>query len=293
MILHSLNFIFFGTDEFSVIVLEELKKAGFIPRLIVTAPDRPKGRGLKLTPPPVKIWAQKNNIQFLQPEKLDASVASQLSNVNCQLFVVASYGKIIPKEILDISEHGALNVHPSLLPLYRGASPIQSQILDEAVNVGVTIMFMDEKMDHGPILAQQELGFKISDLGFKKVRDELAKLGGQLLAKTIPKWINGEIKPREQDHTKTTYTKKITKEDGLINLDDDPELNYRKFLAYSDWPSVYFLRSDLDAVKGPTLKRIKITDAELRSGLEPRPDLEFVIKKIIPEGKKEMPYKKS
>lgn len=290
MIHNSLSLVFFGTDEFSVIVLDELKKQGFIPSLIVTTPDRRKGRGMILTPPPVKRWYEnqeagiKNQIELLQPEKLDNNFVSTLNAKRYTLFVVASYGKILPKEILDIPKHGALNVHPSLLPLYRGPSPIHSQILENTGIVGVTIMLMDEKIDHGPIVAQQVLGFsaeggsalgrKISDLRFKDLRDTLAHLGGKLLAETISEWVAGNIDPQEQDHAAATYTKPIKKKDGLIDLSGNPELNYRKFLAYGDWPSVYFFRDE---------KRVKITDVEFKNG-------EFVIKKVIPEGKSELGY---
>ncbi|OGG72462.1 methionyl-tRNA formyltransferase [Candidatus Kaiserbacteria bacterium RIFCSPLOWO2_01_FULL_53_17] len=277
-----MQYVFFGTDNFSVIVLEELKKAGSVPALVVTATDKKMGRGMRLTSPPVKLWAQKSAVQFLQPQKLDDSVYYSLQSTVYKLFVVASYGKIIPKRFLDIPAHGALNVHPSLLPLYRGPSPLESQILDgadERGEVGVTIMQMDEEMDHGPILAQQELGqvqsskFKVQSCA--ELQDALAHLGGQLLAETIPKWLAGEITPREQEHEKATYTEKITKADGLISLDDDAEKNYRKFRAFTPWPSVYFFDEKN--------RRVKITDAALEEG-------KFVIKKVIPEGKKEVRY---
>ncbi len=284
------TFAFFGTDEFSVIVLDELKKAGFLPALIVTATDKKMGRGMRLTPPPAKLWAEKNNIPFLQPEKLNDELHYKLKTNDYGLFVVASYGKILPKSILDMPTYGVLNVHPSLLPLYRGPSPIESQILDDAKEVGVTIMKMDEEMDHGPVLARQELEFPISNFQFPnkfkiqnskfkipnytELHDILAHLGGALLAETIPRWLAGDITPREQDNAKATYTKKITKADGLISLGDASETLWRKFRAFSSWPSVYFFKDN---------KRVKITDAAFENG-------KFVIKKVIPEGKKEMPY---
>ncbi|MBI2108666.1 MAG: methionyl-tRNA formyltransferase [Parcubacteria group bacterium] len=269
------NFVFFGTDDFSVIVLEELKKAGLIPALLVTAPDRKKGRGMILTPPPAKLWAQENNIPLLQPEKLDKALGSRLQALGADLFIVASYGNILPKEVLKIPKHGTLNVHPSLLPLFRGPSPLQHQILENAEDVGVTIMLIDEKIDHGPIVAQEVLGFKISDLRFKDLRDELAHLGGKLLASTIPDWVAGNIDPQEQDHAAATYTKMITKESGLIDmLQESPEMLYRKWRAFTPWPGVYFFKNN---------RRIKITDAELKNG-------SFVIKKVIPEGKREIDY---
>jgi len=270
-----IQFVFFGTNEFSVIALNELKQAGFISALVVTATDKPKGRGMRLTPPLVKVWAEKNNIPYIQPEKLDAFFLRQMSNVKCQMFIVASYGKILPKEILKIPQYGTLNIHPSLLPFFRGPSPIHSQILENTGMVGVSIMLMDEKVDHGPILAKQILELPIADCQFENLRDELAKLGGKLLAETIPEWVAGNIDAQEQDHSKATYTKKIKKEDGLIQpYKDDHEKMYRKFLAFSSWPGVFFFKNR---------KRIKVTNATFENK-------EFVIKKVIMEGKKEEDY---
>ena len=293
-----MQYVFFGTDDFSVIVLEELEKAGFVLALVVTATDKKMGRGMRLTPPPTKERIMnyelgiRNKIEILQPEKLDDNFYYKLKTHDYGLFIVASYGKIIPKRFLDIPAHGALNVHPSLLPLYRGPSPLESQILDgadERGEIGVTIMKMDEEMDHGPILAQRELEFPIpnsqfpnksqtpiskSEIRTPELHDALAHRGGQLLAETIPKWLAGEITPREQEHEKATYTKKITKADGLISLDDGAEKNYRKFRAFTPWPSIYFFKDN---------KRVKITDAALENG-------EFVIKKVVPEGRPEITY---
>src|SRR3989344_3166071 len=150
------SFVFFGTPEFAVVVLDELKEHGLTPSLIVTAPDKKRGRKLLLTPQPVKIWAEKNNISILQPEKLDSHFIQGLQHTTYDLFIVAAYGKIIPKSILSLPRHGALNVHPSLLPAFRGASPIQSAILYANIT-GTTIMLMDEVLDHGHIVAQETL----------------------------------------------------------------------------------------------------------------------------------------
>jgi len=280
MVAEKINFIFWGTDEFSVTVLEELKKAGFIPALVVTAPDKRQGRGMKLTPPPAKVWAEKNSIKFLQPQKLDSDFSFQLSAFNSgrtgfQLFVVASYGKILPKEILDIPKHGTLNIHPSLLPLFRGPSPIQSQILKNTRMVGVTIMLMDEKIDHGPIVAQGAVPMSDPLPSTPELETVLARAGGKLLAKTIPGWIAGNIDKQEQNHKASTYTKQIKKEDGLVDIEkEDPEMLYRKFRAYDPWPGIYFFQNG---------KRIKITNAKFENR-------EFVVKGVIPEGKQEMSY---
>lgn len=275
--MRKINFAFFGTDNFSVGVLEELKKSGFLPALVVTAPDKPRGRGLKLTPPPVKLWALANKIDFLQPEKLDMEF-------DLPLGVVASYGKILPAKILNSLSKGTLNVHPSLLPKYRGASPIQAQILSGEKKVGVTIMLMDEKMDHGPLLTQREfsaqgrsaLGWQIPSS--KELSEKLATEGGKLLAETIPKWLTGEIKPIPQDDTQATFCKKITKEDGLIDLTGDPRQNFLKIQAFSGWPGAYFFTE-----RNSKKTRVKITKASFANdGL--------VIESVIPEGKKEIPF---
>ncbi len=268
---------FFGTPELAVFVLEELKNSGIVPDIIVTAPDRPKGRGLELSPPPVKAWAQKNNIPVLQPEKLDNSFIRQLSNVNCQLFVVAAYGKIIPKEVLVLPKFGNLNVHPSLLPEFRGPSPIESAILSGQEKTGVSIMLLDEKTDHGPVLAQRDAPIG-ETTGKMELSEKLFRLGGKILAEVIPRWVRGEVEAIPQDHDRATYTKKITKEDGLLDLPADPVLNFRKIRAYETWPGTYFF-----AEKSGKKIRVVVKSAELKDG-------KLVIKKVVPEGKKEMDY---
>ena len=226
---------FFGTPEVAVYVLDELEKFGILPDIAITASNKPKGRKMILTPPPAKVWAEKHGIPVKQPEKL-LDIADKLKDGGYNLFIVAAYGKIIPKKILDIPKHGILNVHPSLLPRLRGASPIQSAILEED-KTGVTIMAIDEEMDHGPIVAQEEI--EISDWPPKanELEEILARRGGQILAKIIPKWVAGEIKPVEQKHDKATYCKKITKQDGLIDLDEEAEMIKRKVCAFTPWPS--------------------------------------------------------
>jgi len=162
------NFAFFGTSELSVKILDKLIENGYVPSLVVTAPDKPKGRKMILTPPPVKIFAQKHNLKIVQPERLAVKPPNgDLTAKPFDLFIVASYGKIIPKSILDIPKLGTLNVHPSLLPKFRGPSPIQSFILNGEEKTGVTIMLMDEQVDHGQILAQKVLKHKIRNSKFE------------------------------------------------------------------------------------------------------------------------------
>ena len=287
--------VFFGTDEFAVIILEELKAAGLTPSLIITAPDRPRGKKLILTPPLVKIWAQVNGIKFLQPaslKTLDVSTSYKLKAISYKLFLVASYGKIIPQSILDLPRHGTLNVHPSLLPKYRGPAPIQATILNGDTETGVTIMLLDEQVDHGPTL--KAVSFQLLAFSFKYegLRNKLAHLGGKLLAETIPDWLAGKIKPVEQDHTKATFTKMIKKEDGLIDFADlaaKPLETYRKFLAYQPWPGIYFFEPAGSSRAKSKDHRVKIVTAHPDSSLGGLAS-KLVLDRVIPEGGKEMTW---
>ena len=272
---NEIKIIFFGTPELAVFVLEELKNGGILPSLVITTPDKPVGRGMNLTPPPTKVWAEKNFISTFQPKTLkDESALQAIKDEGpWDLFIVAAYGKIIPKEVLDIPKHGTLNIHPSLLPKYRGPSPIESAILSGDDETGVSVILLDEEMDHGDIIQTKKL--KIESMNKEELGEKLFRTGGKMLVEIIPKWITGKIKAKEQDHSKATFTKKITKEDGLIDLSDNAETNWHKFRAYYGWPGIYFF------TKKET--RIKITDAALENG-------KFVIKKVIPEGKKEIDY---
>ncbi|MFA5831044.1 MAG: methionyl-tRNA formyltransferase [Candidatus Paceibacterota bacterium] len=273
----TIPFIFFGTPDFAVGVLNEMEKNGFLPSLVVTAPDKPRGRKLVITPPPAKVWAEKRGIPVFQPAKPDESAVSKLKAGNPKLFIVAAYGKIIPKSILEIPESGILNVHPSLLPKLRGAAPIQTSILTED-KTGVTIMRIDEEMDHGPIVAQEEFSGLPWPPRASELQNALAKIGGRMLSEILPKYIRGEITAIPQEHEKATYTKKLQKEDGLLDLSDDAEKNFRKIRAFDAWPRAYFFRES----RGKKI-RVIVTDAEIN-------DKKLVIKKVLPEGQNEMDY---
>ncbi len=280
--MHQLRFAYFGTPEFASIILDELEAKGFIPTVVVTAPDKPKGRKLMLTPSEVKVWATLRNIPVLTPEKIRSNVEFlvTLKGYECELFIVAAYGKIIPKEILDIPTHGVLNVHPSLLPKFRGSSPIESFILSDEPHTGVTIMELDEEMDHGPVIAQRERvrgeHYPERPKGSLLTKD-LAHFGGKLLAEIIPEWMNG-LGSIAQDHSRATFTKKIIKEDGLIELTGDAEQNYKKIKAFDEWPGAYFFTER----SGKTI-RVRVNDAEYKNGT-------LTITRVTPEGKKEMNY---
>jgi len=291
-----LNFIFFGTDDFSVNVLKELKEMGFIPKIIVTAPDKPAGRGQKIHEPSAKTWikeinnAENLNIEILQPEHLDINFTAKISEQEWDFFVTASYGKIISNEVLKIPKKGSFNVHPSLLPLYRGASPIESAILDDSKETGVTIMLMDKKMDHGPILNQEVVYFEEWPTKLE-VEKKLAKIGGVLLSETIDLYLNNEIEDQDQKHSAASITKKITKEMGKIEFSDiiksanDEKLAreiFTKIQALNPWPGVFFF------IKHENKEmRVKVKSSSWNTDSN---ESKLKIEKILPEGKKEMNY---
>jgi len=274
---NSIPFVFFGTPDFAVGVLNEMEEYGFVPSLVVTAPDKPRGRKLIITPPEAKVWAEKRGIPVLQPQKLDESIMAKLKEENAEVFIVAAYGKLIPKKVLKIPKHGTLNVHPSLLPKLRGSSPLQTAILTED-KTGVTVILLDEEMDHGDIVAQKEFTQLPWPPKTSILQKELAKMGGQMLAEVIPKYIRGEIISVPQDHEKATYTKKIEKEDGLLDLSDAAEKNFRKIQAFDVWPRAHFFHES----RGKKIRTI-VTEAELRND-------DLIIKKVLPEGQNEMSY---
>lgn len=230
--------IFIGTPEFGAIILKELIRGKLKPVLIITAPDKPVGRKQTITPPPVKVLAKKYKIPILQPEKI-LNAESEIKKLKPDLIVVAGYGKIIPKQILDIPKYGSLNIHPSLLPKYRGASPVQFAILNGDEETGVTIILITEKLDQGPILASLEYLIKDSEVTYQKLEKELANWGAQLLIETIPKWLKGKIKPKSQDESRVTYAKILKKEDGKINWEKKAEEIERQVRAFNPWPGTF------------------------------------------------------
>lgn len=286
-----LHIAFFGTPDFAVDILNELEKAGYTPALVVTNPDKPKGRKLVLTPPPTKIWAEKRNIKVAQPDTLrDGKLLQELRKERWDLFIVAAYGKIIPKEYIDLPLHRTLNVHPSMLPKFRGASPIQSAIIADEKHTGVSIMVLDEEMDHGPILGQEVYDVKEWPKADELER-ALAQRGGALLVHLIPQWIDRTIEAVPQEHHLATYTKKIAKTDGLIDLETiaaDPYAAFRKIQAFAGWPGAYFMEasekeSGASGTGEAKMKRVIISEASFENN-------ELTIHKVIPEGRKEMTY---
>ncbi len=270
------KWVFFGSSEFSVCVLDELLLHNIKPSLIVTTPDKPKGRKLILTPTPTKLWAEQHEVEVIDPASLtkeNADLIYKLSSNDYNLFLVASYGKIIPRTIFELPPRKTLNIHPSLLPKYRGASPIQSQILNGEQSVGVTIMQIEETMDTGPIVIQKEVPLQ-ETLGRLELEKLLAIEGARLFAHILPEWLRGTIDPIIQNETEATYCAKITKEDGLIDLSEEAHKNLLKIKAFEEWPGTYFFHDG---------KRIKVLDAKIENGF-------LCITKVIPEGRSEMTF---
>ncbi len=277
----SIKFAFFGSSEFSVYVLEELKIHGLLPTLIITTPDKPKGRKLILTPNEVKVWAQNNNVEVIDPKSLknNPDLILNLKSRILDLFLVASYGKIIPKDVFHIPERKTLNIHPSLLPKYRGASPIQSQILNDDGEVGVSLMIIDEEMDHGSIIAQKKIELEKWPIGRIELEKILAIEGARIFSHYYKEWLEGAIDGVPQKEEDATFCTKIEKDNGkldidLENLEKDAYQNLLKIKAYEGWPGTYFFYKD---------KRIIIKSAEII-------DNKLKLNRVIPEGKKEMSF---
>lgn len=263
-----MKYIFFGTPRFAEIVLDGLIDAGMAPAAVVCNPDRPVGRKGIITPPPTKLLAIKTSpdIDILQPEALDEVFIKRLRALEPDFFVVAAYAKIIPRAVLDVPRLGTLGTHPSLLPAYRGASPIQSVILAGETKTGATIYAMDEKMDHGAIYAQEAVSLDPLATNYPALEEQLAALSAKLLIKTIPALLDGTAASRPQDESRATFTKKFITENGFIEaseLDaaiagasDKAELILRTINALNPEPGVWTLQNG---------KRVKLLEARMEN----------------------------
>ena len=236
----ALKIIFMGTAELSCASLEKLcGDKRFQVVAVVTQPDKPKGRELKLTPSPVKILAEKLQLPVLQPLKArDEKFIGELRALKPDLMVVVAYGQILPRTILDLPRFGCLNVHTSLLPKYRGAAPIQWAIADGEPETGVTIMKMDAGLDTGPILSTRHTPILPTD-DSQILHDRLAQLGAELLAETIPDYVAGKILPQAQPPEGSTYAAKIKKEDGQINWLLPADEIWNRLRAFTPWPGAF------------------------------------------------------
>jgi len=267
-----LKFIFIGTSAFGLPALEELVKNKIIPKLIITEPAKLAGRGRKLISSPIKNYAEKFHFNITEPKKI-LTAKNKIKEINPDLVIVAAYGQIIPKSILNIPKLGCINIHPSILPKYRGPSPVASAILAREKETGVTIILMDEKIDHGPIIDQRKV--KINDLDTTLILEsKLANIGADLVMKVIKKFASGNIKSKKQNDHLSIITKKLKKEDGKINWHDTPEKIDAKVRAFAGWPGTY------TEISG---KRLIIKKTHLD-------DDKLYIDEVQPEGKNKMPF---
>ncbi|KXA47360.1 MULTISPECIES: methionyl-tRNA formyltransferase [Staphylococcus] len=253
--------IFMGTPDFSTKVLEMLiAKEDVI--AVVTQPDRPVGRKRVMTPPPVKEVALQNGIEVYQPEKISQSEDLQtLIDLKPDLIVTAAFGQILPKALLDAPRLGAINVHASLLPKYRGGAPIHQAIIDGEKETGVTIMYMAPKLDAGDIISQQAIDIEAND-DVGSMHDKLSFLGADLLAKTLPDIINGTNERIEQNEEEATFASNISREDERIDWSKSAQDIYNHIRGLSPWPVAYTKLDD---------KNMKLYQAHIVEGKEGKP----------------------
>ncbi len=246
-----MKIVFMGTPEFAVPSLKTLVSEGHEVVLTVTQPDRKGNRG-KMTPPPVKIAAEELGIEVIQPQQVkgNTDLIKKLEAISPDVIAVAAYGRILPTDILEIPTFGCINVHASLLPKYRGASPIHSAILNGDEEAGVTIMQMAEGLDTGDMLSS--VSIPIEGMNYTELSEKLADAGGKLLCKVLTEISKGSITPVKQDESKATFTGIIKKEDGRINFDTMSSKQIERMLnAYHVWPGVYCTyKDDILKVKG-------------------------------------------
>ncbi len=231
--------IFMGTPQFAVPSLRALSQGAYM-ITVVTQPDRPAGRGGKLTAPPVKALAEELGLPVLQPLTLrDPDFRAQLAALRPEVTALVAYGEYLAPALLDLPSRGSINLHPSLLPRWRGSTPIQSAILAGDTTTGVSIILMDKGLDTGPILAQRSIPIEPEESA-PQLSARLAEIGAELLAETLPRWLRGEIEPVPQGEGGATLTHTLQKEDGLINWRNTPaEEIARRVRALQPWPGTY------------------------------------------------------
>lgn len=238
-----MKIVFLGTSEIGVPILESLIDNHEV-LAVVTSPDKPVGRKQELTPSPIASVAKQHKIQVLKPKKVrnNPDFLSELAEIvdsrYIDIFVVVSYGKILPQELLDLPPLKTINVHFSMLPKYRGAAPVQFALLNGETKTGTSIFILDAEVDHGSILATKEMAIDPNDTNIT-LQAKLADISADLLIDTLPKYQSGEISPQEQDHSQATFTKIIKKEDGLIDWTKSAQEIYNQFRAYQPWPGIY------------------------------------------------------
>lgn len=267
------RFAYFGTPQVASSTLATLIERGFVPSLVVTSPDAPRGRGLAFAPSETKALALVYGIPVFTPEKLDAAAIEKIRTYECDYAVVVAYGKIFPETLIDAFPKGVINAHYSLLPKYRGATPLESALLGGDFETGVTIQKMIKELDAGDIIAQEKTEVAPKETA-RELRPRLIAMGAKMLADSLPAYLEGKTQLVPQNSSYVSHARKLKKEDGLLSLEDPAETNWNKYRAYADSIGTYFFENG---------KRMKIVKASLVKG-------KFTVERVIPEGKKEMGY---
>ncbi len=279
--------VFYGTSLFSLPSLEALALDPTLSVVgVVTQPDRPAGRQGTLTAPPVKVTAERLGLPVFQFEQVKSDEAYEvLKTLQADVAVVASFGQIISQRVLDLYPQGVLNVHPSLLPAYRGAVPMNAAIRDGLKETGITIMLMDALMDHGPILAQLKTDIFPTDTT-ETLSERLSKTSADVLVQTLHAFLEGSVTPQEQNHAAATFVKLLSREDGKIDLSTSAIEIERLVRAYTPWPgtSVDYKGKRLKVLKAHTSSEPKPTEFVLTCG----DGSLLVLDEVQPEGKKPM-----
>ena len=254
-----------GTPKFSIPVLESLVGHGNIIVGVVTRPDKPFGRGRKVEENPVKIYANNHGYKVFQPKNFrSAQAVDQISQLNPDIFVIAAYGTILPQSLLDIPRYGAINLHPSLLPKYRGPSPVATAILNGELVTGISVMYLDSGIDTGPVLSQVEEPIR-SDDTTESLTTRLFEKGGDLLLTQISLIRKNKVSLTPQDSNEATMTKMFRKDDGLIDFQMSAENLERKIRAFYPWPGTYTFWGR-QMLKILDAERISFENSELRPG---------------------------
>lgn len=292
----AITLVFFGTSEFAVPILRSLASdSRFTVSLVVTQPDRPAGRGQRLMPPPVKKAAQELGLPVFQPDSVRAPGSRErLEQVPADVYVVAAYGEILPKAILRLPLRGAVNVHPSLLPRYRGASPVQAAILNGDEETGITVIEMTARMDAGPILAQIRV-----PIGPRETAGELlarlAMLASQALPDLLERYARGEIVPMPQDETQASYTRPLRKEDARIDWGKPADEIERLVRAMQPWPRAWTMvdgRRLIVAALDISREHSKLTPGQIQVNrdrlLVGTGTVPVILREVVPEGRKSL-----
>lgn len=275
----NMKYAFWGTGPLAESVLYSLYKNNLAPALVITKPDSKVGRKQEIISPQIKTWCDIKGIKVYQPESLKDNPELKEMLKGFDMSIIASYGKIIPEEILNMPRLGFLNIHPSMLPLYRGPSPIESQLLAGAKEIGVSLIKIDKEMDHGPILLQSTLSVADND-NSHTVEIKAGQMGGEMLSQIFEAYSLGHLIAKEQDHALATFCKFINKSDGEMKLTDGIENIKNKFRAFTPWPGIFFMHTH-----GENIIRVKVSAIDFEEE-----HIDRLIQKVIPEGKSEMTF---